>query len=108
MAWAVYLVAIIAFVKGGMYTVFSVFLYKSALKADPKENADLAKSMGEAVIAVYNASLISQQMALKELRQQSEITGMWSNITDEDIAKADTDVDMGGELAGMLAMDEWH
>lgn len=78
--------------------------YNPLRKADPKENADLAKSMGEAVIAVYNANLISQQTALKELRQQSEVTGMWSNITDEDIAKADTEVDMGGELGGLAGM----
>lgn len=78
--------------------------YNPLRKADPKENADLAKSMGEAVIAVYNASLISQQTALKELRQQSEVTGMWSNITDEDIAKADTEVDMGGEMDGLAGM----
>lgn len=70
-------------------------------KADPKENADLAKSMTESVITVFNANLISQQTALKELRQQSEMTGMWSNITDEDIAGADTGTDFGGELPGL-------
>lgn len=102
------LLPIIALSTWGMIPDDLDYEYNPLRKADPKENADLAKSMGEAVIAVYNASLISQQMALKELRQQSEITGMWSNITDEDIAKADTEVDMGGELAGMLAMDEWH
>lgn len=102
------LLPIIALSTWGMIPDDLDYEYNPLRKADPKENADLAKSMGEAVIAVYNASLISQQTALKELRQQSEITGMWSNITDEDIAKADTEVDMGGELAGMLAMDEWH
>ena len=102
------LLPIIALSTWGMIPDDLDYEYNPLRKADPKENADLAKSMGEAVIAVYNASLISQQTALKELRQQSEVTGMWSNITDEDIAKADTEVDMGGELAGMLAMDEWH
>lgn len=99
------LLPIIALSTWGMIPDDLDYEYNPLRKADPKENADLAKSMGEAVVSIYNASLISQQTALKELRQQSEITGMWSNITDEDIAKADAEVDMGGELdalAGML------
>jgi hypothetical protein len=47
------------------------------------------------VIAAFNAGLISQQVALKEMRQQSELTGMWSNITDEDIAQANAEVELG-------------
>lgn len=98
------LLPIIALSTWGMIPDDLDYEYNSLRKADPKENADLAKSMGESVISVYNASLISQQTALKELRQQSEVTGMWSNITDEDIAKADTEVDMGGELDGLAGM----
>lgn len=98
------LLPIIALSTWGMIPDDLDYEYNPLRKADPKENADLAKSMGESVIAVYNASLISQQTALKELRQQSEVTGMWSNITDEDIAKADTEVDMGGEMEGLAGM----
>lgn len=98
------LLPIIALSTWGMIPDDLDYEYNPLRKADPKENADLAKSMGESVISVYNASLISQQTALKELRQQSEVTGMWSNITDEDIAKADTEVDMGGELEGLAGM----
>jgi hypothetical protein len=37
------------------------------------------------------------------MRQQSELTGMWSNITDEDIARANADVDLGmGEMGGAM------
>lgn len=98
------LLPIIALSTWGMIPDDLDYEYNPLRKADPKENADLAKSMGESVISVYNASLISQQTALKELRQQSEVTGMWSNITDEDIAKADSEVDMGGELDGLAGM----
>lgn len=98
------LLPIIALSTWGMIPDDLDYEYNPLRKADPKENADLAKSMGEAVVSIYNASLISQQTALKELRQQSEITGMWSNITDEDIAKADAEVDMGGELDGVAGM----
>lgn len=40
---------------------------------------------------------------LKELRSQSEITGMWTNITDEDIEKADDTIQDPNE--GMGDMD---
>lgn len=35
------------------------------------------------VINVFNAGLISQKIALKELKEMSETTGMFTNITDE-------------------------
>ena len=54
-----------------------------------KERADLTQQYSTAVVATFNAGLISQQIGLKELRQQSDVTGMFSNITDEDIEKAD-------------------
>jgi hypothetical protein len=31
--------------------------------------------------------LVTQQTALKELRQQNEVTGVWSNVTDDDISR---------------------
>lgn len=74
-------------------------------KADPKENADLSKSFADGVIQVYNAGLITQQTALKELRQQSEITGMWTNIKDEDIDKASDELEPSGE-GGMGGMED--
>lgn len=40
----------------------------------------------------FQAGLISQRTALKELRGQSEITGMWTNITNDDIEKTDDTV----------------
>jgi len=71
-------------------------------RANPKENADLSKSFGDNVVDVYNAGLISQRTALKELRQQAEVTGMWSNITDEDIEKASDKLDsLGGDMPGL-------
>lgn len=56
------------------------------------EMADLASKNTDSVTKAFQAGLISQRVALKELRQQSEQTGMWTNITDEDIEKADDDV----------------
>ena len=95
------LLPVIALSTWGMVPDDLDYEFNPLRKADPKENADLAKSMTESVITVFNANLISQHTALIELRQQSEMTGMWSNITDEDIAGADTGTDFGGELPGM-------
>jgi len=68
------------------------------------EMADLASKNTDSVTKAFQAGMVSQRTTLKELRQQSEMTGMWSNITDEDIEKADDSVmqpDEGmGELMG--------
>lgn len=53
-------------------------------------------------MAAYNAGLISQRTALKELKQQSERTGVWTNITDEDIERASDSVEPPGEMGGMF------
>ena len=75
-------------------------------RAPEEEMADLASKNTDSVTKAFQAGLISQRVALKELRQQSEQTGMWTNITDEDIEKADDEVmspdeGMGGMPMGM-------
>lgn len=67
-----------------------------------KERADLAKCGTDNVVAAYNAGLISQRTALQELKQQSERTGVWTNITDEDIERASDSVEQPGEMGGMF------
>ena len=66
-----------------------------------KERSDLAKSGTDNVVAAVNAGLVSKRTALKELKQQSERTGVWTNITDEDIEKASDEIDDPGEMGGM-------
>jgi phage-related protein (TIGR01555 family) len=77
--------------------------------ADNKEMSELADKSTTAIIAAYNSGLISQKTGMKELRQQSEITGLFSNITDEDIDKADDSLsqgemipDLGGDYGGAM------
>ena len=60
-----------------------------------KDLADLAQSMSAPIFEAFNAGLITKEIALKELKQQSEKTGMWSNITDEDLEKAKQDEESG-------------
>ena len=62
------------------------------------EQADLASKSTDSVTKAYAAGMISQKIALKELKQQSELTGMWSNITDADIESADEQVMLTTDL----------
>lgn len=62
--------------------------------------SDLASKNTDSVTKAFQAGLISQRTALKELRAQSEITGMWTNITDEDIEKADATIQDPNEGMG--------
>jgi len=48
-----------------------------------------AKTCAETVIGAYEAGLTKKDTALKELRQSSADTGIFSNITDEEIKEAE-------------------
>lgn len=78
------------------------FEFDPVAEPTDKERADLAKCGTDNVVAAYNAGLISQRTALKELKQQSERTGVWTNITDEDIERASDTVELPGEMGGMF------
>ena len=78
------------------------FEFDPVAEPTDKERADLAKCGTDNVVAAYNAGLISQRTALQELKQQSERTGVWTNITDEDIERASESVEPPGEMGGMF------
>lgn len=60
------------------------------LKDDEKQN--IAKTNSETIDAVLQAGIISPQTALKELRQASRMTGVFTNITKAMIDEADDQV----------------
>lgn len=62
------------------------------------ELSDIVDKKTNSIINVFNAGLISQKIALKELKEMSDTTGMFTNITDEDIEKADDDTDNFGDM----------
>lgn len=62
------------------------------------ELADIVDKKSNSIINVFNSGLISQKTSLKELRQMGEVTGMFTNITDEDIENADDDTDPTGDM----------
>jgi hypothetical protein len=53
------------------------------------QKSEVAQRDAQTITTVEEAGLISQQTALKELRQGSRVTGRFTNITDEDIEAAD-------------------
>lgn len=68
--------------------------FNPVMVVDNKDLADLSASYTTQVLDAFNAGLVKKSTALKELRQQSEITGMWTNIVDSDIEEADQEQSM--------------
>ena len=68
------------------------FDFASLWQIDDVQKADIATKVTDAVCKAEEQGLISTQAAMKELRQSSEITGIYSNITDADIEAADDEV----------------
>jgi phage-related protein (TIGR01555 family) len=60
--------------------------------------AEIVDKKTTAIINVYNAGLMSQKAGMKELRQLGDTTGMFTNITDEDIENADGIADSTGDI----------
>lgn len=65
-----------------------------------KETADLSAKKTEAIMSTFSAGVISQKTALKELKQMSNTTGLFTNITDDDIENADESTNAGESMQG--------
>lgn len=63
--------------------------FSSLYQMDDSEKADVASKVVEAVSKAKDGGLISDQVALMELRQSSRATGIFTNITQELIEAAD-------------------
>ncbi len=55
------------------------------------EKSDLAQKYAQPIMDAYAGGLIGKGTALRELKQQSTLTGIWTNITDEMIQEAQED-----------------
>lgn len=71
-----------------MEIVFSPIRRPSA-----KEMADIAQTYSQPVLDAYSAGIFGKGTVLRELKQQSKITGIWTNITDKMIEDADKEDD---------------
>ena len=76
------------------------YMFNPIRTPDDKDVADLAKNKTDAINAAYNSGIISQKIALKELKQLSDTTGLFTNITDEDIENADDSTNPGETMPG--------
>lgn len=56
---------------------------------DAKDKSEIAKTNAETIISAFEAGLTSAKTSMEELRGISGDTGLFSNITDEDIASAE-------------------
>ncbi len=80
--------------------------FRSLRELDEEQRATVAKTTAEAVSAALEQALISEKGAMQELRQSSRVTGIFTNITQEDIAAAESRVNPPpdpSELIGELA-----
>lgn len=66
------------------------FEFNPLWEMDDKEKAEVAKSITETVLAVEESQMLPPGVALMELKQQSKITGVFTNITDDMIEAAKT------------------
>lgn len=82
------------------------FKFVSLWQLTDTEKADIGKKDTESVVHAYEAQLVGRATALKELRQSSQTTGLWSNITDEEIKEAENDPPPGSEDLDELDADD--
>jgi phage-related protein (TIGR01555 family) len=101
--------------RPGMTTMFAVqsrSMYGRALPKDfrftfnplwqmrDQEKAEVDAKDSNSVVTVFNAGIISQKIALQELKARGRVTGRWQSITDEDINAADDEIPSPNMLAG--------
>lgn len=72
--------------------------FPSVRVLDEKEKAELAKIIVDCVNVAVAGGFISPRAGAKELKQTSPVTGLFTNITDEDIEKLSDEVNVGGEF----------
>ena len=73
--------------------------FRSLWQMYEKEKAEIANTVVDAVSKAEESGLITQQGAMKELKQSSRLTGIFSNITDEEIEGAAEELPPAGAEA---------
>jgi phage-related protein (TIGR01555 family) len=67
-----------------------------------EDKATVAKTVVEAVGTAYSDGMITAKVAAQELRASSRVTGIFSNITDDDIEAMDDEIPDPVELAQQM------
>lgn len=63
--------------------------FKSLWQLEDQQKAEISQKTTATIIQAQEAGLISDKVAVEELRTMSESTGLFSNISNEDLAKMD-------------------
>jgi len=66
--------------------------FNSLWQLTDEQKATIAATVTDTIIKAEEAGLISQQTAMKELQQSSSITGIFTNITNEDLEAAEAEL----------------
>ena len=74
------------------------FHFKPLWQLKEEEKATIAATTEGAISDAMDKGIITQKQALQELKQQSAVTGVFTNITDEDINSAEDEVPSGEDL----------
>lgn len=82
--------------------------FRALKQLDDTQKATVAKTIGEAVQAAKDGGIIGTQTSLKELRQSSRTTGIFTNITQEQIDQADDELPPPGGEEALGAQDKEH
>jgi chemotaxis protein histidine kinase CheA len=69
------------------------FTFAPLWQMSAMDKANIAKTNAETISGAHQEGLVSTATAMKELRQSAGDTGVFSNITDEDILKAEEQAD---------------
>lgn len=66
-----------------------------------EQKADITNTVAAAIVAVHDSQITKRATALRELKQLSHVTGYFSNISDEEIAEAESDPAPTPEALGL-------
>lgn len=73
---------------------------------DEKEKSELAKATADTVTVYMNGGIFSPRVAGREVKQSSDLTGIGTNLTDEEIEKLSDKVQAEGEIGEGLFGEE--
>lgn len=73
------------------------FTFNSLWQMSEDQKATIAVGVTSAVTQAYDAGIVEKSVAMRELRQSADVTGIWSNIDDDAIADAENEPPEPGE-----------
>ncbi len=79
------------------------FSFRSLWEMSDTERAEIGAKNTKSITDAFTAGLLTEQTAARELRGQSRVTGLFSNITDEDIAGMADEIPDPVEMAQAMA-----